>query len=129
MFLKLDFDLERWRPHDSWNPDMIGALVHHAKSGLLRTALLEQRDHLHDIAVADTHCSGVSKGADMWVAWIVAQNERNHFQNAVVEHQCNELARLAQEDWIRRFLLVVQDFLAYVAARHYVDIVLASVVG
>lgn len=129
LFLKLDFDLERWRSHDTWNPDMIGSLVHHAKRGLLRTALLEQGYNLHDIAVADTHCSGVSERADMRVVRIVAQNERNHFQNAVVEHQCNEFARLAQEDWIRRFLLVVQDFLAYVTARNYVDFVFASVVG
>ena len=43
----------------------------------------------------------------------------------MVEHQHDESSCLAKEDWVRRLLLVVQDFFANIAPRDNFDLVLA----
>lgn len=45
--------------------------------------------------------------AYMRVNWITAKDQRDHFQDVIVEHKDDKLARLAQEDWVRWLFLVV----------------------
>lgn len=60
LLFELHFNLEAWWADDSWNANMIDALVDDAESWLLSGALLVQRNDLHDITVADSHGRGMS---------------------------------------------------------------------
>ena len=94
---------------------MVNTLVDDAKSWLLRSAFLVQRHDLHDITVADSDRRCMRQRTDVRSAWVIPRHEWYHLQDVVVKHQSNELASLAQEDWVGWIFLVVQHLLADVA--------------
>ena len=56
-------------------------------------------------------------------------DKRYHLQDVVVEHQNDERSSLAEEDWIWRFFLVVEDFLADIATTYNFNLVLTFVIA
>ena len=107
LFLELNFDSESGRASNTRYTHVISLLVDHAESKMVLTALVEQRHYLHDIWVADADRCSVGERAYMRVNWITAKDQRDHFQDVIVEHKDDKLARLAQEDWVRWLFLVV----------------------
>ena len=64
----------------------------------------------------------------MGPARVISGHERDHFQDVVIEHQCDEFSSLTKEDGIWRLFLVMQYFLADVAARYHFKPALAPIV-
>ena len=122
LLLKLDFDGDGRRTGRAWNPDMICSLVDDAKSWLKRIAFLIERNHLHDVRVANADSSGVRQRDDMMVI-VRLTNQWDHLQDVVVKHENDESACLAQEHWVRRLLLIVQNLLTDIAARNNFDLI------
>ena len=85
LFFQLDFDGDSWRASRPWNPDMICPLVNDTESWLERVTLLIQRNHLHDIGVADTNCGCVGQRYYM-IAILLFSDQRDHFEDVVIEH-------------------------------------------
>ena len=54
--------------------------------------------------------------ANLWVVWVTSKDQRNHFQNVIVEHKNDKLACLTKEDWIWGLFLVVEELLTDIAS-------------
>lgn len=68
---------------------MVSSLVNDAKGRLHRVAFVVQRDDLHDVGVSNADRRRVGQRDDVLMGFRLS-DERNDFQDIVVEHEHNE---------------------------------------